>query len=149
MLAVLAAAPGVIPRPTRRERRLALRLRASELVGLIEGTSPSDPEAVGARARFEGRLAELGRNAALTADQARDAGLDPLTFRSIALDSGQGANLLQVAALPSRFSYSSLSTYEACGLKYALHYVYRIPESATPAAPLTFGSTAHEAFEAF
>ena len=60
-----------------------------------------------------------------------------------------GANLLQVAPLPATFSYSSLSTYEACPLKYAFHYVYRIPEPDRPAAPLTFGSTAHAAFEAF
>ena len=89
------------------------------------------------------------RGAALSADEARAAGLDPLTFRSLALDSGAGANLLAIAPLPPTFSYSSLSTYEACPLRYAFSYVYRIPEPDRPAAHLTFGSTAHSAFEAF
>jgi len=85
----------------------------------------------------------------MAADQARAAGLDPLTFRTIALDSGAGASLLAVAPVPAGFSYSSLSTYQACGLQYALKYLYRIPEPDRPAGPLTFGSTAHAAFEAF
>ena len=67
----------------------------------------------------------------------------------MALDSGAGAGLLAVAPLPRGFSYSSLSAYEACPLRYALTYVYRIPEPDRPAAPLAFGSTAHAAFEAF
>jgi RecB family exonuclease len=126
-----------------------MRLRASELVGLAEATADADPEAVAARDAYAARLAELGRTAALAADEARAAGLDPLTFRSLALDSGAGANLLAIAPLPPTFSYSSLSMYEACQLKYAFAYVYRMPEADRPAAPLTFGSTAHAAFEAF
>jgi DNA helicase-2/ATP-dependent DNA helicase PcrA len=147
--AALAAARRVMPLPTARERRLALRLRAAELVGLMEATAAGDPEAGGARDAFAGRLADIGRGAALTADQARAAGLDPLTFRTIALDTGAGASLLAVVPVPGGFSYSSLTTYEACPLRYALKYLYRIPEPDRPAAPLTFGSTAHAAFEAF
>jgi DNA helicase-2/ATP-dependent DNA helicase PcrA len=147
--AALAAARRVMPLPTARERRLALRLRAAELVGLMEATAATDPETGAARDAFAARLADIGRNATMAADQARAAGLDPLTFRSIALDSGAGASLLAVAPVPGGFSYSSLSTYDACGLQYALKYLYRIPEPDRPAAPLQFGSTAHAAFEAF
>ncbi len=84
----------------------------------------------------------------MASDQARELGLDPLTFRSVALDSGLGANLLQVAPLPRAFSYSQFSTYEKCPLQYAFSHVYRIPTDKTVAA-FTFGTTAHEAFEAF
>ena len=84
----------------------------------------------------------------MEADEARALGLDPLTFRSVALDSGLGANLLQVAPLPRSFSYSQLNTYERCPLQYAFGHVYRIPTDRTVAA-FTFGTTAHEAFEAF
>ncbi len=145
----LAAARRVLPLPSSRERRLALRLRASELVGLVEATAADDPEAREARAAFERQLAEVGRAAAMSADEARAAGLDPLTFRTVALDTVAGASLLAVAPVPDHFSYSSLSTYEACPLRYALAYVYRIPEPARPVGALAFGSTAHAAFEAF
>ena len=98
---------------------------------------------------YAARLADLGRSAALSADEAREAGLDPFTFRSIALDTGAGANLLAVAPLPPSFSYTALETYEKCPLKYAFKYVYRMPSPDRPVGALTFGSTAHEAFEAF
>ena len=147
--AALAAARRVLPLPSSRERRLALRLRASEVIGLLEATAAADPEADDARARFEQQLVDIGRSAAMSADQARAAGLDPLTFRTVALDSGAGANLLSVAPVPGHFSYSSLSKYEACPLRYALAYVYRIPEPARPVAAFGFGSTAHATFEAF
>jgi DNA helicase II / ATP-dependent DNA helicase PcrA len=138
----------VIPLPTRRERRLELRLRAAELIGLLEGTAPDDPEAPAARDRFASDLVAIGRSAAIEADQARALGLDPLTFRTIALDTAAGANLLDVAPLPGHFSYSSLSAHEACPLRYAFSYVYGIP-TAKKVGALTFGSTAHAAFEAF
>ncbi len=51
--------------------------------------------------------------------------------------------------LPSGFSYSSLSTYAACPLRYRFSYVERIPGPEWPRAPLAFGSMAHEALEAF
>ncbi len=149
LVSAIAEARRVLPLPTARERRLALRLRAAELVGLLEGTAAGDPESSGAREAFTSRLADVGRSATLRADEARSAGLDPLTFRDLALDSGAGASLFEVAPLPPRFSYSSLDTYERCPLQYAFAYVYRVPEPARPRAPLAFGSTAHEAFEAF
>jgi len=145
----LALARRVMPLPSRRERRLALRLRAAELVGLLEGTDTADPEVLAARAAFETELASVGERAAMDADAARAAGLDPLTFREIALDGGAGINLLEIVPLPERFSYSSFSTYEACPMRYAFSYVYRIPPPARPVAAFTFGSTAHDAFEAF
>ena len=83
-----------------------------------------------------------------TADEARAHRLDPLTLRVVALDSEAGANLLEVAPLPATFSYSQVSTYERCPLQYALQRVYRIPSSRRVGA-LTFGNTAHAAFEAF
>ena len=145
----VAVARRVMPLPTVRERRLALRLRASELVGLMEATSGADPEASAARDDLAAQLEIVARSAATTADAARAQGLDPLTFRTIALDTGAGANLLQVAPLPRTHSYSSLSTYERCPLQYAFNYVYRIPARDEPVAAFAFGSTAHEAFEAF
>ncbi len=45
----------VMPLPTRRERRLELRLRAAELVGLMEGTKADAPEAAAARERARRR----------------------------------------------------------------------------------------------
>jgi len=138
----------VMPLPTKRERRLALRLRATELVGLLEGTDPADPETVAAREQLAADLARVGLAASDAADVARAQGLDPLSFRSLALDSGAGANLLQVAPLPRSFSYTQFNTYERCPLQYAFSNVYGIPTDRTVAA-FTFGTTAHETFEAF
>ena len=92
----------VMPLPSKRERRLELRLRANELIELLEGTDAADPEATDARAGYEARLAEIGRSAGMAADAARAAGLDPLTLRHVAGDGGAGANLLEVAALPEQ-----------------------------------------------
>jgi len=139
----------VMPLPSARERRLALRLRASELVGLMEATDVEDPETAPARDGLEAELATLVRSAATTADEARAQGLDPLTFRVIALDDGAGANLLQVAPLPPKHSYSSFRAYDECPLKYAFNYVYKMPPREEPVAAFTFGSTAHAAFETF
>ncbi len=147
--AQVAAVRRVMPLPSARERRLALRLRASEIVGLMEGSDGADPEAAAARSELEGELAAVARSAAITADEARAQGLDPLTFRTLALDDGAGANLLQVAPLPGRHSYSSLRVYDECPLKYAFEYVYRMPPPDRPVAAFAFGTTAHAAFEAF
>ncbi len=138
----------VMPLPTRRERRLAIRLRATELVGLLEGTSPDDPEAASARERLAADLARTGLAASDAADTARAQGLDPLSLRGLALDSGAGSSLLQVAPLPRSFSYTQFSTYERCPLQYAFSNVYGIPTDRTVGA-FTFGTTAHETFEAF
>ena len=139
----------IMPLPSKRERRLALRLRATELVGLLEGTDPANPETAAARERFEADLAFVGRAATVGADEARALGLDPLTFHEVALDSGAGANLLQVASLPPRFSYSAFATYDTCGLRYAFQYLYQVPLPVRPVAAFAFGTTAHAAFEAF
>ncbi len=138
----------VMPLPSSREHRLRLRLRASEILGLIEGASPADPEADAARTGLLDELRTVGVSAATTADDARARGLDPLTMRDLAIDSGAGANLLAVAALPPRFSYSQLDTYERCPLQYAFRHLYRFPEAEGRGAT-TFGSTAHAAFERF
>jgi DNA helicase-2/ATP-dependent DNA helicase PcrA len=145
----LALARRIMPLPTKRERRLELRLRAAELVGMIESTDGADPEDAAARAVFAQELAEVGERAAMGADASRAAGLDPITFREIAGNSGTGTNLLEIVPLPSHFSYSSYSTYEACPMRYAFAYVYKIPEPSRQVGALTFGSTAHDAFEAF
>ena len=138
----------VVPTPTPRERRLALRVRANELLQLLEGIDPDHPEAVRARADLSAQFAGLATRAVETADEARAHRLDPLTLRVVALDSEAGANLLEVAPLPATFSYSQVSTYERCQLQYALQRLYRIPSSRRVGA-LTFGNTAHAAFEAF
>jgi DNA helicase-2/ATP-dependent DNA helicase PcrA len=138
----------VAPVESRRERRLSLRRRATELLDLLEGTRPDEPESTAAREGFATELVELALAAATGADEARAAGLDPLTLRVLATDGGVGANVLAIAALPSGFSYTQLDTYERCPLQYAFRYVYRIPTSRVVAA-LTFGTAAHEAFEAF
>ncbi|MCJ7712183.1 MAG: ATP-dependent helicase, partial [Chloroflexi bacterium] len=147
--AALTAARRVMPLPTARERRLVLRLRAAELVGLMEAAAATDPEAADARAAYEARLVETGRAAAMSADEARAAGLDPLTFRTVALDTGAGANLLRVVPAPSGFSYTSLNTYTKCPLQFALRYVYKVPGPDKPKAFFSFGNTAHAAFEEF
>jgi DNA helicase-2/ATP-dependent DNA helicase PcrA len=146
---LVADARRVMPFPTARERRLELRRRASELVGLMESTAGTDPEAEAAREALTAQLTDTGRAAALAADEARAQGLDPLTLRAIGLDSQAGANLLEVASLPPSFSYSAFDMYDKCGLQYAFRYVYRMPEPATAAPALSFGSMAHAAFEAF
>jgi RecB family exonuclease len=143
-----AAVRQVMPLPTTREHRVALRVRAAEILGLIEAADPTDPETADARAALAARLVAVGESAALTADEARERGLDPLTMRAIAAEGGAGANLLEVAPLPSAFSYSQFDVYEKCPLQYAFKHVYRFPEPAGRAA-LSFGSTAHAAFERF
>ncbi|HZL32771.1 MAG TPA: ATP-dependent DNA helicase, partial [Verrucomicrobiae bacterium] len=142
----LAAVRQVMPLPTKHERRLALRLRATELLGMLEGTDGANPESVAAREQFTSQLADVGRSAALGAEESRALGLDPFTFQVLAHDQAAGANLLEVAPLAPRFSYSQFSTYEHCPLQYAFASVYRIP-SARTAGYFAFGTAAHAAFE--
>jgi len=146
--AALETIEKVMPLPTARERRLALRIRANELLEMLEGIDPADPEAEGARQTLSTTFGEVASRATESADEARAHRLDPLTLRVLALDGGAGANLLEVASLPSTFSYSQIDTYGRCPLQYAFRHVYRIPSSRTAGA-LTFGSSAHAAFEAF
>ncbi|MGC8633595.1 MAG: ATP-dependent helicase [Candidatus Limnocylindrales bacterium] len=138
----------IVALPSPRERRTALRLRAEELLSLLEGVAPDAPDAPAARAALVAQLAAVGEAIVAGADAARSAGLDPLTLRSVAADAGAGANLLALAPLPDAFSYSQFDTYERCPLRYALQHVYQVPAEATVAA-FTFGTTAHAAFEAF
>jgi DNA helicase-2/ATP-dependent DNA helicase PcrA len=138
----------IVALPSPRERRSALRLRAAEVLSLLEGVAPDVAEADGARSGLLDELGRLGASAVAGADAARAAGLDPLTLRTVAADAGVGANLLAVAPLPGSLSYTQFDTYGRCPLRYALQNVYRVPTAETVAA-FTFGSTAHAAFEAF
>ncbi len=138
----------IVALPSPRERRTALRLRATEILSLMEGIAPDDPEAASARPALAAQLAGVGEAVAVTADAARAAGLDPLTLRTLSADAGAGASLLAVAPLPAAFSYSQFDAYERCPALYAFRHVYRVPVADTVAA-FTFGSTAHAAFEAF
>ena len=52
------------------------------------------------------------------------------------------------AQLPDHLSYSQISTYQMCPLRYKLQYVEQIPPSFRSAA-LAFGSAIHEAVGAF
>jgi DNA helicase-2/ATP-dependent DNA helicase PcrA len=144
----IGALERIVALPSPRERRSALRLRAAEVLSLLEGVAPDVPEAGDARAGLLDELGRLGASAVAGADAARAAGLDPLTLRTVAADAGVGANLLAVAPLPGSFSYTQFDTYGRCPLRYALQNVYRVPTTETVAA-FTFGSTAHAAFEAF
>jgi DNA helicase-2/ATP-dependent DNA helicase PcrA len=144
----LSALERIVALPSPRERRSALRLRAAEVLSLLEGVAPDVAEADGARIGLLDELGRLGASAIAGADAARAAGLDPLTLRTVAADAGVGANLLAVAPLPGHFSYSQFDTYGRCPLRYALQHVYRVPTAAASAAQ-TFGNTAHAAFEAF
>ncbi|MBA2719826.1 MAG: UvrD-helicase domain-containing protein [Chloroflexi bacterium] len=144
----LAALRRTMPVPSAQEPRLTLRLRAVELLSLIEGTSEADPEGPDARVAVAAELGEVVAAVALDADSARARGLDPLSLRAVTLDTDAGANLLDVLPLPSSFSYSQFSQYERCPAQYAFNHVYRIPSSRTVAA-FSFGSSAHAAFENF
>jgi DNA helicase-2/ATP-dependent DNA helicase PcrA len=138
----------IVALPSPRERRSALRLRAAEVLSLLEGVAPDVAEAEDARTDLLDELGRLGASAVAGADAARAAGLDPLTLRTVAAEAGVGANLLAVAPLPGSFSFTQFDRYERCPLRYALQHVYRVPTTETVAA-FTFGSTAHAAFEAF
>lgn len=140
--------PRVVLLASPRERRLALRSRANEILELLEGIDPGEPESTAARAALSARFAALADQALDGADDARAHRLDPLTLRVLALDSAAGANLLEVASLPDHFSYSQVDLYGRCPLRYAFQHVYRIPSSRRVGA-FTFGTTAHSAFEAF
>ncbi len=47
------------------------------------------------------------------------------------------------AAVPSRLSYSSISTYETCPAKFRFQYQERLPQK--PSAALSFGDSLHQA----
>ncbi len=147
-LAATAALERIVALPSPRERRSALRLRATEILSLLEGIDPAATGAAEARADLQAQLTRVGEATLLGADAARAGGLDPLTLRTVASEAGAGASLLAVVPLPGSFSYSQFDAYERCPALYAFRHVYRLPGTSTGAAS-TFGSTAHAAFEAF
>ena len=125
----------VMPLPTARERRLALRLRASELVGLIEATD-ADGWPEGETARAGGSPAELaGRRPRGGDGRRRGAGR---RARPADLPVGRRRHRRRGEPAPGRAAAAALQllvvrTYDACGLQYAFQYVYRIPEPPDPA----------------
>src|SRR5207253_2857157 len=53
----------VMPLPTARERRVALRARGAELLGMLEGIPPDAPEAATSRASLTAEFASLATRA--------------------------------------------------------------------------------------
>ena len=131
--------PGAPPGPTPACHRAA---------GSAGGHRPRRPRGRCGPRAARGRFAALADRAVAMADEAREHQLDPLTMRVVALDSAAGASLLDVAPLPRTFSYSQMDTYGRCPLQYALQRVYAIPSGRRSGA-MSFGSTAHAAFEAY
>lgn len=135
----------LMPVPAAFERRYALRRRAVELIGALEGVGEAD---AAARSALIDELVAVARDAANEADEARRNGVDPVTLRVLSRHSPAGATLLAVAPLPPAFSYSSISTYRECPLRYAFSYVYGITVDDRKGF-FEFGSTVHAAFEGF
>ena len=138
-----------MPVPTARERRHALRSRATELLELLEGIDPADPEAVAGPGAAHGGVRGPGAGRAVeTADEARAHGLDPLTLRVVALDSEAGANLLD--GRPAAGAPSATRGRHLRALPAPVRVPQRLPHpSGRKAGALSFGSTAHRAFEPF
>jgi RecB family exonuclease len=135
----------ILDAPPALERRTALRRRAMELLGALEA---APPDGATERERLIGELVEVARDAAGVADEARLAGLDPLTLRVVSRHTPAGQALLELAPLPPTFSHSSLDSYRGCPLRFAFEKVYRIPTGREP-APFVFGHAVHAAFERF
>jgi RecB family exonuclease len=135
----------LMPVPLAHERRFALRRRAVEIVGMLEGLAADDHAG---RAQLTAELVEVAEDAAGAADVARLNGLDPLTLDVVSHHAPAGEALLQVAALPPSFSHSQLRTYGDCPLQYAFQRVYRIPVADTPGY-FEFGHVIHQAFEVY
>ena len=135
----------LMPVPLAHERRFALRRRAIEIIGLLEGLRPDDDEG---RQRLTAELVEVAQDAANAADEARRNGLDPLTLNVLSRHAPAGKTLLEMAPLPQTFSHSQLRTYGECPLQYAFGKVYRIPVAETPGY-FEFGHVIHRAFEVY
>jgi superfamily I DNA/RNA helicase/RecB family exonuclease len=135
----------LMPVPQAHERRFALRRRAVELIGALEGLDPEDAEA---RASLTAELVSVAEHAAGIADEARRNGLDPLTLTVLSRHAPAGRTLLELAPLPQTFSHSQLNTYLECPLRYAFDKVYRIPVSERKGY-FEFGGAIHAAFEAY
>ena len=108
--------------------------------------APAARDAFAARARRR-RAARRRRPPTRRAPQ----GLDPLTFRTLALDAGAGANLLQVAPLPRDASATRrFDAYDDVPAPVRVQATSTgCRRASEPVAAFTFGSTAHAAFEAF
>ncbi|HUG48949.1 MAG TPA: ATP-dependent DNA helicase [Candidatus Limnocylindria bacterium] len=135
----------LMPLPRAQERRFALRRRAVEIIGLLEGLSADDHAA---RASLTQELVSVAEDAAGLAQEARRNGLDPLTLTVLSRHSPAGSTLLELAPLPGTFSHSQMSTYLDCPLRYAFEKVYRIPSGETRGY-FEFGGTIHQAFETY
>jgi superfamily I DNA/RNA helicase len=135
----------LMPVPQAHEQRFALRRRAVEIIGLLEGLESEDHDA---RSALTNELVEVAQQAAGIADEARRHGVDPLTLTVLARHAPAGRTLLELAPLPQTFSHSQLGTYLECPLRYAFDKVYRIPVAETPGY-FEFGGSIHQAFETF
>jgi RecB family exonuclease len=135
----------LMPVPLAHERRFALRRRAIEIMGMLEGLRPDDHDG---RSQLTRELVEVAEDAAGAADEARTRGLDPLTLDVVSHHAPAGETLLGLAALPPSFSHSQLRTYGECPLQYAFQRVYRIPTVETPGY-FEFGHVIHQAFEVY
>ncbi len=135
----------LMPVPLAHERRFALRRRAIEIMGMLEGLRPDDHDG---RSDLTRELVEVAEAAAGAADEARSSGLDPLTLDVVSHHSPAGEALLSIASLPPSFSHSQLRMYGECPLQYAFQRVYRIPVSETPGY-FEFGHVIHQAFEVY
>ena len=135
----------MMPVPLAHERRFALRRRAVEIMGMLEGLAVDDHAG---RADLTRELVEVAEAAAGAADEARMHGLDPLTLDVVSHHAPAGEALLELASLPPSFSHSQLRTYTECPLQYAFQRVYRIPVVETPGY-FEFGHVIHQAFEVY
>ena len=107
----------LMPVPLAHERRFALRRRAVEIMGMLEGLAADDHAG---RAELTRELVEVAEDAAGAADGgAAQHGLDPLTLDVVSRHAPAGQTLLELASLPPSFSHSQLRTYSECPLQYA------------------------------
>jgi superfamily I DNA/RNA helicase/RecB family exonuclease len=135
----------LMPVPLAHEQRFALRRRAIEIIGMLEGLAPDDAEG---RRRLTQELVEVAEAAASAATEARRNGLDPITLNVLSRHAPAGKTLLEMTALPQTFSHSQLRMYDECPLQYAFNKVYRIPVATTPGY-FEFGHVIHSAFESY
>ena len=135
----------MMPVPLAHERRFALRRRAVEIMGMLEGLAADDHEG---RATLTRELVDVAEAAAGAADEARMHGLDPLTLNVVSSHAPAGGALLELTSLPPSFSHSQLRTYGECPLQYAFQRLYRIPVAETPGY-FEFGHVIHQAFEVY
>ncbi|MEO8625273.1 MAG: ATP-dependent DNA helicase [Candidatus Limnocylindrales bacterium] len=135
----------LMPVPLAHERRFALRRRAIEIIGMLEGLAPENVEG---RRSLTQELVEVAEAAASAASEARSNGLDPITLNVLSRHAPAGKTLLEMTALPQTFSHSQLRMYSDCPLQYAFSKVYRIPVATTPGY-FEFGHVIHSAFEVY